>query len=60
MTRTKLAARIVQYQLRRTKQRRPNPKRLRSGVKNIEGRIRSRDIKVKQLIPQPKKLLYEW
>ena len=68
MTKTKLVARIVQDQFRRANQKRPNPKRPRPWVKTIEGRIRNRDIKVKQLIPQPKniqakkfsKLLDEW
>ena len=41
-------------QFRRANQRRPNPKRPRAGVKNIEGRDRKRDINIKQLIPQPK------
>ena len=41
-------------QFRRSNQRRPNTKRPRKGIKNIEGRIRNRDIKIKQLIPQPK------
>lgn len=53
MARIKLVARIVQDQLRRANQRGPNPKRLRLGVKNIAERIRNRDIKIKQLIPQP-------
>ena len=63
MTITKLVARIVQDQLRRTNQRRrrtkwrgPNRKQPRIGVKNIEGRIRNTDIKIKQLIPQPKNI----
>ena len=68
MIRTKLVGRIVKDQLKRANQRRPHPKRPRSGVKNTEGRIRNRDIKNKQLIPQPKpfrsrkvgKLLGEW
>ena len=28
-------------------------RRLRSGIKNIEDRIRNRDIRIKQVIPQP-------
>ena len=55
MARTKLVARVIQNQLRRANQRRPNPKRPRSGVKTIEGRIGNRDIKIK-LIPQPKNI----
>lgn len=54
MARTKLVARIIQDQIRRTSQRRPNPKSSRSGVKNIEGTIRNRDLKINQLISQPK------
>ena len=48
MARTKLIAR-ANYNLRRE-----NYQRLRvsSGIKNIEGRIRNRDIKIKQIIPQ--------
>ena len=44
-------------QFRRPNQRRPNPKIPRTGVKSIEGRITNRDIKIKQLIPQPKNVL---
>ena len=55
MARTKLVARVIQNQLRRANQRRPNPKRPRSGVKTIEGRIGNGDIKIK-LIPQPKNI----
>ena len=48
MARTKLIAR-ANYNLRRE-----NYQRLRvsSGIKSIEGRIRNRDIKIKQIIPQ--------
>ena len=48
MARTKLIAR-ANYNLRRE-----NYQRLRvsSAIKNIEGRIRNRDIKIKQIIPQ--------
>ena len=68
MIRTKLVGRIVKDQLKRVNQRRPSPKKPIPGVKNTEGRIRNRDIKNKQLIPQPKpfrsrkvgKLLGEW
>ena len=68
MVRTNLVARIIQDQLRRANQRRPYPKRPRSCIRNIEGRIRNRDIKIKKLIPQPRKfrskkigkLLDEW
>lgn len=45
MARIKLVARIAQSQLRWENEKRPNPKILRSGVKNIEGRIRNRGIK---------------
>ena len=60
MARTKLVARNNynqrKEQFRRAYQRRPNPKRPRTDVKNIEGRIRNRNINrdIKQLIPQPK------
>lgn len=58
MARTKLIARNNcnqrKEQFRRSNQRRPNTKRPRKGIKNIEGRIRNREIKIKQLIPQPK------
>ena len=54
MARTKLVARIIQDQIWRTSQRRPNPKSSRSGVKNFEGTIRNRDLKIKQPIPQTK------
>ena len=48
MARTKLIAR-ANYNLRRE-----NYQRLRvsSAIKNIEGRIRNRDIKIKRIIPQ--------
>ena len=58
MVRTKLVARNNynqrKKQFKRANQRRPNPKKQRAGVKNIDSRIRNRDIKTKQLIPQPK------
>ena len=65
MARTKLIAR-ANYN-----RRRENYQRLRvsSGIKNIEGWIRNRDIKMKQIIPQCRnievkkkmdKLLQEW
>ena len=46
MTRTKLITRANNN--RRNCQRRG----VRSGIKNTEGRIRNRDIKIKQIIPQ--------
>ena len=42
MARTKLLTGIIQDHLRRANQKRSNPKRPKSGVKNIEGRIRNR------------------
>ena len=58
MARTKLVTRNNyrqrKEQFRKANQRRPNPKRPRTGVISIEGRIRNRNIKIKQLIPQPK------
>ena len=48
MARTKLIARANHNRRRVNYQRR----RIRSGIKNTEGRIRNRDIKIKQIIPQ--------
>ena len=48
MARTKLIARANLNRRRVNYQRR----RIRSGIKNTEGRIRNRDIKIKQIIPQ--------
>lgn len=60
MVRTTLVARNNynqrKEQFRRANQKRPNPKRPRTGIKNIKGRIRNRDLKIIQLIPQPKTL----
>ena len=60
MVRTTLVARNnynqSKEQFRRANQRRPNPKRPRTGIKNIKGRIRNRDLKIIQLIPQSKNL----
>ena len=60
MVRTTLVARNNysqrKEQFRRANQKRPNPKRPRTGIKNIKGRIRNRDLKIIQLIPQPKNL----
>lgn len=60
MVRTTLVARNNynqrKEQFRRANQKRPNPKRPRAGIKNIKGRIRNRDLKIIQLIPQPKNL----
>ena len=53
MARTKLVARNSykqrKEQFRRVSQRRPNPKRPRTGFKKIDGRIRNRDIKTNSL-----------
>ena len=46
-------------QFRRANQRRPNPKRPKIGFENIEGKIKNRGIKIKQLIPQPKNVQVE-
>ena len=48
----KLIPRSNYNQKRANNQRR----RVRSGIKNIEGRIRNRDIKIKQIIPHLEKL----
>ena len=48
MARTKLIARANCNRRKANYQRR----RVKSGIKNIEGRIRNRDIKIKQIIPQ--------
>lgn len=60
MVRTTLVARNNynqrKEQFRRANQKRPNPKRPRTGIKNIKGRIKNRDLKIIQLIPQPKNL----
>ena len=48
MTRTKLITRANNNRRRGNCQRRG----VRSGIKNTEGRIRNRDIKIKQIIPQ--------
>ena len=48
MAATKLIAR-ANYNRRRANYQRLG---VRSGIKNIEGRIRNRDIKIKQIIPQ--------
>ena len=48
MARTRLIAR-AKYNLRRANYQ---PLRVRSEIKNIEGRIWNRDIKIKQIIPQ--------
>ena len=61
MTKTKVIARNNynnrKKQFRRANQRRSNPKRPRAGIKNIERRVRNRDIKIKQLILQPEDLI---
>ena len=58
MTGTKVLARNHYNQrkepFRRANQRNSNSKRLRTAVKNIEGRVKNRKIKFKQLILQPK------
>ena len=60
MTKTKVIARNNynnrKKQFRRANQRRSNPKRPRAGIRNIERRVRNRDIKIKQLILQPEDL----
>ena len=48
MARTKLTARANYNRRRGNYQQR----RVRLGVKNIEGRIRNRDMKITQIIPQ--------
>ena len=48
MAATKLIARANYNRRRANYQRR----RIRSGIKNTEGRIRNRDIKIQQIIPQ--------
>ena len=48
MARTKLITRANYNRRRANCQRRG----VRSGIKNTEGRIRNRDIKIKQIIPQ--------
>ena len=50
MAQTKMIARII------SDQRRRQPKRIRSGVKNIEGRIRNKTFEIKQLIAVPKNI----
>ena len=52
MARTKLIARANCNRRKANYQRR----RVKSGIKNIEGRIRNRDIKIKQIIPHLEKL----
>ena len=57
MARTKMIARIVSDQRWRQFQRRQAArKRVRSGVKNIEGRVRNKTFKIKQLIAVPKNI----
>ena len=51
MARTKVTARANYNHRKGQFHRRP-----RSGVKNIEGRIRKKDIKIKQIIPQPRNI----
>ena len=55
VARTKVTAR-ANCNRRKGQFQRANQRRPRSGVKNIEGRIRNRDIKIKQLIPQSRNL----
>ena len=68
MVRMKMIARIASDQRRQvaraaaakpgpSNQRRRRQPRQRIGVKNIEGRIRSRTFKIKRLIAQPKILI---
>ena len=53
MARTKMIAKIVSHQRRRQFQRRQAAqKRVRSGVKNFEGRVHYKTFKIKQLIAQ--------
>ena len=52
MARTKLIAR-ANYNRRRANYQRLG---VRSGIKNIEGRIRNRDIKIKHIIPQSRSI----
>ena len=57
MARTKMIARIIADQRRRQFQRKQQAgqsKRIRSGVKNIEGWIHNKTFKIKQLIAVPK------
>ena len=55
MAQTKMIARIVSDQRQRQFQRRQAAcKRVRSRVKNIEGRVSSKTFKIKQLIAVPK------
>ena len=54
---TKMVARIVSDQRQRLLQRRQQAvqgRRTRSGVKNIEGKVRNKTFKIKQLIAVPK------
>ena len=52
MAATKLIAR-ANYNRRRANYQRLG---VRSGIKNIEGRIRNRDIKIKHIIPQSRSI----
>ena len=59
MAQTKMITRIVSDQIRRQFQRRQAAaphKRVRSGVKNIEGRVRNKTLKIKQFIVVPKNI----
>ena len=57
MAQTKMIARIVSDQRWRQFQRRQAArKRVRSGVKNIEGRVCNKTFKIKQLIAVPKNI----
>ena len=51
MARTKVTARANYNRRKGQFHRRP-----RSGIKSIEGRIRNRDIKIKQIIPQSRNI----
>ena len=55
MARTKLITRANYNRRRANCQRRG----VRSGIKNTEGRIRNRDIKIKQIIPQSRNIEVE-
>ena len=58
MAKKKMIARIVSDQRRRQFQKRQAAhKWVRSGVKNIEGRVRNKTFKIKQLITVPKNIL---
>ena len=58
MARTKMIAKIVSDQRRKQFQRKQAAhKRVRSGVKNIEGRVCNKTFKIKQLIAVPENIL---